>query len=513
MSQAPCGDIYVVGFFQEHFDVFTATDGEDGFIAKYTDGGVLKWVKKINGTSVNRLNGIVVKDDNQIYIAGEYKGTIYINNDSIVSQNQLEMMIMKMDSSGNTIWVNSGTGIGYESANDISLSDNGNLIVTGYFENDFTIDSTSLQSIGLRDVFVANFSSAGSLNWVQSFGGPAIEQGRSIRSDSANNIYVTGSFRDALFILSDTILSKGNYDVFLAKYDDSGQFQWIRTFGGFSVDEGACVNIDGNQDIYVAGWFNRSFFVDTLFVIGGQEDNAMLVKYNQNGDLLWAKGIGQNFDERAYKVAFDSDDNIFLMGTLDSFMYIGTDTFYNRHVSRPTDIFVAFYDKDGNYFWGQDLGYHYNDFCYDLLIEDATTFYIAGSFQDTTVFVTETIVSQNSYDVFLAKFNIDTTVAVRILPEHFQTVTKIEVYPNPSIIESVISYDLKKSAEVKISLIDLLGREKRTIFEDYQSPGHHNFPIYKQKDETGVYFLQLNAGNTVYISEILFIDQSDIVKK
>ena len=160
-----------------------------------------------------------------------------------------------------------------------------------------------------------------------------------------------------------------------------------------------------HQDIYVAGWFNRSLFVDTEFVIGGQEDNAMLVKFNTDGALLWVKDIGQNFDERAYAIDFDLQNNVYLMGTLDSFMVLGQDTFQNRHVSRPTDIFLAKYNESGALFWARDMGYHYNDFCYDLYVQDQQTIYTVGSFQDSTIFMGDSLISEgDTYDIFVAKF-------------------------------------------------------------------------------------------------------------
>ena len=66
MAQAPCGDLYVVGFFQEYFGMLSATGGEDGFIVKYNQSGTLQWIQQLTGSSVDRLNGIVIQDDNQI---------------------------------------------------------------------------------------------------------------------------------------------------------------------------------------------------------------------------------------------------------------------------------------------------------------------------------------------------------------------------------------------------------------------------------------------------------------
>ena len=505
MAVAPCGDVYIAGFYQGSFSTYTATAAEDAFVAKYSEDGQLKWLRNISGSSTNRFNDIAIANDDEIYLIGEFKGTIYNNSDSITSQNQLDMLLTKIDSSGTIQWLNSGAGIGYESGNSISIASNGSLMITGYFEQGFRMDSLLLLAIGLRDVFVGSVDPIdGHIQWLSSFGGPAIEQARSIHCDANNNCYLTGSFRDALFIAGDTILSKGNYDVFLAKFDEIGEMSWIKTFGGFSVDEGACVKVDAHQDIYVAGWFNRSLFVDTEFVIGGQEDNAMLVKFNTDGALLWVKDIGQNFDERAYAIDFDLQNNVYLMGTLDSFMVLGQDTFQNRHVSRPTDIFLAKYNESGALFWARDMGYHYNDFCYDLYVQDQQTIYTVGSFQDSTIFMGDSLISEgDTYDIFVAKFGVDTTLSLpkntAFNPSLFQS------FPNPSQDEWHLSYQLQQDAQVEIRLFHHTGYSyqlQRTVF---QPAGRYQFDFPKEAFFSGPSYIQLIVNQQRYTIKHIFI--------
>jgi len=71
---APCGDVYMVGYFQQQLVGLTATGGEDGFIAKLSANGDLQWVKSLEGTSSDRINGIAIANDEQLYIRANLRG-------------------------------------------------------------------------------------------------------------------------------------------------------------------------------------------------------------------------------------------------------------------------------------------------------------------------------------------------------------------------------------------------------------------------------------------------------
>ncbi|CAA6817179.1 MAG: Unknown protein [uncultured Aureispira sp.] len=505
IAQAPCGDIYTVGFFQgSSFGPLNNLGSEDGFISKYNEQGQLVWVKQLAGSSADRINGITIGSDNEIYIVGEFRGTVRYNSDSLVSFDQLDVLVAKIDSAGHFQWATSATGWGYESAYDISLSPNGNLLVTGYYENNLDFGSFSLLANNLRDVFIMALDQQGNPLWLESLSGPSVEYGRSIATDTSNNIYLTGVFRDFLYPNGGTLSGFGSYDAFLAKYDPTGQLLWIKAMGGPSADEGYCVNVDPKQDIVLVGWYDRSMLIDTLTLNGSKEEDGFAAKFSPNGDLIWGLPLAGSFDERVYAVDFDANNDIYLLGTVDSLLVIDGDSLTNRHLNRPTDIFVIKLDEEANYQWGQTLGHYYNDFCYDLVVQDPTTLFVVGSFQDTSIFVTDTLISQVGYDIFVGKFNIDTTVSVRQIPNQAQSeVTQIKLYPNPAVKgKSTLAYTLNQASDVVISVYDLLGQELYKSVLKNQATGIHqaNIPF---PNVAAIYFVRLETANGVHVLELV----------
>lgn len=70
-------------------------------------------------------------------------------------------------------------------------------------------------------------------------------------------------------------------------------------------------------------------------------------------------------------------------------------------------------------------------------------------------------------------------------------------YPNPFNSETVIMYQLSTAGDVRLTVIDLLGREVRTLVDASQSPGTYRVIFDAGRLSSGVYFYLLNVGNVV----------------
>ncbi len=75
-----------------------------------------------------------------------------------------------------------------------------------------------LTSAGGSDIFIALFDPNGNHEWSRRFGGTDNDGGQSVVIDSLNNVYSTGSFRNALSFESIDFASSGDADIYLAKF-------------------------------------------------------------------------------------------------------------------------------------------------------------------------------------------------------------------------------------------------------------------------------------------------------
>src|SRR3972149_4329281 len=105
-------------------------------------------------------------------------------------------------------------------------------------------------------------SSAQDLEWAKRAGGTSFDYNFSggIAADTSGNSYVTGSFNgSATFGAGETnettLVSAGESDIFVAKYDSSGMLVWAKRAGGTSHDNGRGIAVDSSGNSYVMGIF------------------------------------------------------------------------------------------------------------------------------------------------------------------------------------------------------------------------------------------------------------------
>src|SRR5690606_8330373 len=121
----------------------------------------------------------------------------------------------------------SADGIYGDGGYGISTDANGNVLVTGFFGSpSITFGSTTLtnaSSTGKDELFIVKYDPNGNVLWAKSAGGINGDWGNSISTDANGNVLLTGYFSSSSITFGSTTLTNaGSYDIFIAKYDSSG---------------------------------------------------------------------------------------------------------------------------------------------------------------------------------------------------------------------------------------------------------------------------------------------------
>lgn len=153
--------------------------------------------------------------------------------------------------------------------------------------------------------------------------------------------------------------------VSLHLYGQVPDWQWARAIHTIGHEHAIDVTADPvTGNIYIAGaWRNdlSAYFpgnsypgTDFSSTYGGED--GLVVKYDQNGTILWAFKIGGSGDDEVSAITLDSSGNFYITGYIDdgTNYFSGTSsstldsTIYN---SSGLDFFIAKYNPDGALLW------------------------------------------------------------------------------------------------------------------------------------------------------------------
>lgn len=236
------GNIFSVGTFGgvSEFDpgtsVFTlsASGFGDIFVQKLDNQGVFQWAKKIGGSGFDQGKSISIDQSGNITIAGIFEDTANFDpadqNLSVSSNGQTDIIIQKLDTSGNLIWNRTFGGIDFDNVQTICNDIDGNLYVTGQFRQTVDFDPSdeiaTLNSSQFDDIYILKLTSSGNFSFVKKIEGSGyFEFAGAIEVDVWNNILITGridnSFNFGTEDEPEILTSAGSFDVFVAKINQT----------------------------------------------------------------------------------------------------------------------------------------------------------------------------------------------------------------------------------------------------------------------------------------------------
>lgn len=181
------------------------TPNEDAFLARFNSFGFLEWAVGSGGTGMDRGNAVAIVDKDSFLMAGSFQGTGRFGANTIYTQfiysaGGDDAYIARFNSLGHLQWVRRAGGSGADAAYDIARLDNGEFMLTGIFSGSAVFDPEFNKvmrpiSRGQTDVFVARYTSTGHLHWLQTAGGTGADTARAIAADPATaSARVAGQF-------------------------------------------------------------------------------------------------------------------------------------------------------------------------------------------------------------------------------------------------------------------------------------------------------------------------------
>ena len=269
------GNIFIAGSFEgtADFDPGSGTNNltpvaaGDIYICKLDASGNFGWVKQIGGNGFDFCGSLDIDASGNLYFAGAFEGAVDFDpgagNTTLTAAGFSDSFVSKLDASGNFIWARNFSGADYETAFSVAVDISGNVFVTGTFDGTSDFDPGSgvnnLTSAGFQDIFVAKLNASGNFVWAHQLGSVADDYGNSVAVDATGNLYLAGYFQTTVDFNpgagTNALTSFGENDIFVAKFDPSGNFVWVNRMGGADFDYAYSVDVDATGNICTTGGF------------------------------------------------------------------------------------------------------------------------------------------------------------------------------------------------------------------------------------------------------------------
>jgi Fe-S-cluster-containing hydrogenase component 2 len=334
----------------------------------------IEWQKTLGGTLFDSAKDIEPTSDGGFIVAGISRST---DGDVTGNHGWMDYWVAKLASDGSLEWQKSYGGSHHDTATDILQTTDGGYIVAGRSASE---DGQITNHHGSTDYWVLKLSSEGIIEWENSYGGYGSDFAYSIDQTSDGG-YIVGGASDS--VSGQVTGNHGKYDFWVVKLASDGTMEWEKTLGG-SKDDFMYALEQTIDDGYILAGKSQSLDGDVTGNQGGGlfVTDFWVVKLSNDGEIEWEKSLGGTDHEVAYSVAQTNDGSYVASGVARA---VSGDVTVSHG---GWDYWVVKLSPDGELVWEKSLGGNYDDVAHSTAATNDGGCLISGSSKSNYIQVT-----------------------------------------------------------------------------------------------------------------------------
>jgi len=345
------------------------------------------------------------------------------------------------------------------------------------------------------NILVVKYDPNGNILWAKSEGSTANDGGISCSTDPSDNIIVAGYFDSTITIGTTTLKNLGSSDMLLVKYDKDGKVLFAKSVGGVGTESWSSCTTDADGSIIMTGQFKGSKMTIGTTSLNNPSTTykVLIAKLSASGDAVWVKSAGGTFDDMGRSVIVDKIGNVITTGYFSSpTINFGKATVVN--VGGP-DLYLVKLDHAGNVLWEQSVGGKGNDFGQSCVIDSKGNIIVAGGFSRSTFDIgSTTLTNTGDYDMMVFKLN-DNPLAVDNDFNELQD--EYTLSPNPT--SGIFTVRDVPENLVHVSVLNILGESVLEL----DSPNPVQISMDLSSQPSGVYLVRFISEHSTSVKQIL----------
>jgi len=335
------GNIYLTGVYEDTITFGTYTlvsvGGAGMFLVKYSPNGNVVWAKSsiLLGEKSNAFGLSVTTDSaGYLYVTGHYGGSINFGSFVLANGYTENMFLAKCDTNGNVLWLK-GAQLASSTCQsrgyDVATDKNCNVYVCGQLADTVAFGAYSLYTkFFSTTAFLAKYDSSGNVIWVTAPTNLNVGMEGACFAltdivDKSGNVYVSGQIQDSVMFGPYKLTTYGtNGNVFLAKYNASGNIMWVESATPVSSTcsaIGSSLAIDRRDNIYLTGCFDKAMNLGGVTFNSDSLLPTYLLKLDTNGVGLCGTFVN-NFNNISYVTNLVAPDpiknEVYLIGSFSA---------------------------------------------------------------------------------------------------------------------------------------------------------------------------------------------------
>jgi len=429
----PIGNVIEVGQLQDSaiFSSFivnaslSGNNSQGAYIVKYSPSGNVLWAKagKVDWAGEACASAVACDGSGNIYVTGYFFGSLSFDaltiTTAVTNPPSESYFIAKFDPNGNILWLQGSNS--YQSCSSygsgVSVDPAGNVYLVGNFNDTVNFQGDELTSTSDINSFIVKYNPNGNVKWAKY----SLADGSLFYSactcDPFANIYTTGAFTNNLYCYPFPIYSGGQFlpDMFLIKYDSSGNVNWAKT-GTVSnstsqfyvyADIGFGIATDASGNIYITGNYGGNVQIGAFNLPAAAQSNLFLAEYNSSGNVLEAQAMvpvgGGGEGSYGTSVSLDKWGNIYVSGNLVGENTLGGMTIGYNSISTENNFIIKL---DNNFKALCGTSFFANEYYSDVVADPLTPSVYYTSQGD--IGFTNILNITPSGGAFMAKWTCDT---------------------------------------------------------------------------------------------------------
>ncbi|MBL6448710.1 T9SS type A sorting domain-containing protein [Fulvivirga sp. 29W222] len=295
-------------------------------------------------------------------------------------------------------------------ARAVSISDAGEVYMIGASQESGHSENGRMRTAN-SDIVINEITNIGKASWTKKAGSSighsnAIDEYGTDIIFKSDYLYITGVYNYQGRFDGAELMSKGLEDIFIGKYRKNGELIWMKSIGGVSQDLVYDMALDSDDNIYITGSIQHDAQFGDMLISAGDNAQFFIAKYSSGGDLLWCKYSSGN-GRVVGKSVYISAGNIYIAGEFTGNSTIGNNTLVSNG---QTDIFLAKMDLDGGLKQITTVGGEEEDRVESMVATNKGEIYFCGSFTGFIIHQEKIMQSNGLHDVLLGKLSPNLTI-------------------------------------------------------------------------------------------------------